>query len=99
MEKEYCKLSLVFLQMSFAANQLISHDITALTGQVSASYWTDLIRLLETENLIPPAPVICLPRDCVLFLCPVFSASHVQHISDLHSKFTVRPHHVWKYDR
>jgi len=38
MEKEYCKLSLVFLQMSFAANQLISHDITALTGQVSASY-------------------------------------------------------------
>jgi len=33
------------------------------------------------------------------FLRPVFSASHVQHISDLHSKFTLKPHHVWKYGR
>jgi len=23
----------------------------------------------------------------------------VQHVSDLHSKFTLRPHHVWKYGR
>jgi len=23
----------------------------------------------------------------------------VQHISDLHLKFTLRPHHVWKYGR
>jgi len=30
-----------------------------------------------------------------IFLRPVFSASHVQHISDLHSKFALRPHHVW----
>jgi len=33
------------------------------------------------------------------FLDPVFSASRVQHISDLHSKFALRPHHVWKYGR
>jgi len=33
------------------------------------------------------------------FLRPVFSASHVQHISDLHSKFTLEPHHVWNYGR
>jgi len=33
------------------------------------------------------------------FLGPAFSASHVQHISDMHSKFTLRPHHVWKYGR
>jgi len=33
------------------------------------------------------------------FLRPVFSASHVQHISDLRSKFALRPHHVWKYGR
>jgi len=33
------------------------------------------------------------------FLSPVFSASRMQHISDLHSKFTLRPHHVWKYGR
>jgi len=28
------------------------------------------------------------------FLRPVFPASHAQHISDLHSKFVLRPHHV-----
>ena len=33
------------------------------------------------------------------FLRPLFSASHVQQISDLHSKFALRPYHVWKYGR
>jgi len=33
------------------------------------------------------------------FLRPVFSASHMQHISDVHPKFALRPHHVWKYGR
>jgi len=28
------------------------------------------------------------------FLRTVFPASRVQHISDLHSKFALRPHHV-----
>jgi len=28
------------------------------------------------------------------FLRTVFAASRVQHISDLHSKFALRPHHV-----
>jgi len=27
------------------------------------------------------------------------SASRMQHISELHSKFAQRPHHVWKYGR
>jgi len=48
-----------------------------------------------------------LPRDAgdlvsmhlAIFLCPVFSASHMQHISDMHSTFAVRPHHVWMYGR
>jgi len=31
------------------------------------------------------------------FLRPVFSSSRVQHISDMHAKFALRPHHVWKY--
>ena len=38
-------------------------------------------------------------RFWATFLRPVFSASRVQHISDLHSKFALRPHHVWKYGR
>ena len=33
------------------------------------------------------------------FLRPVFSASRVQHVSDLHPKFALRPHHAWKYGR
>ena len=33
------------------------------------------------------------------FLHPVFPASRVPHISDLHSKFALGPHHVWKYGR
>ena len=31
------------------------------------------------------------------FLCRLFSASRVQHVSDLHLKFALRPHHVCKY--
>jgi len=30
---------------------------------------------------------------CIIF-ASVFPASNVQHISDLHSKFALRPHHV-----
>jgi len=33
------------------------------------------------------------------FLRAVFPASRVQHISDLHSKFALRPHHVQKYGK
>jgi len=33
------------------------------------------------------------------FLRPIFSVSCLQHISDMHSKFALRPHHVWKYGR
>ena len=33
------------------------------------------------------------------FLRPVLSASRMQHVSDLHPKFTLTPHHVWKYGR
>jgi len=33
------------------------------------------------------------------FFRPVFSASRVQHVSDLHLKFALRLHHVWKNGR
>jgi len=33
------------------------------------------------------------------FLRPVFSASRLQHVSDLHLKFALKPHLVWKYGR
>jgi len=33
------------------------------------------------------------------FLRPVLLASRMQHVSDLHLKFALGPHHVWKYGR
>jgi len=33
------------------------------------------------------------------FLRPVFSASRVHQVSNMHSKFALRPHHVRKYGR
>jgi len=38
-------------------------------------------------------------RFLATFLRPVFSASRMQQVSDLHSKFALRPHHVSKYGR
>ena len=38
-------------------------------------------------------------RFLATFWRPVFSASRVQQVSDLHLKFSLRPHHVWKYGR
>ena len=38
-------------------------------------------------------------RFLATFLRPVFSASRVQQVSDLHLKFALRSHHVWKYGR
>jgi len=32
-------------------------------------------------------------------LRPAFPASRMHHVSDLHLKFALRPHHVWKYGR
>ena len=32
-----------------------------------------------------------------IFLCPVFPVNRMQHISDMHSKFALRPHHVRMY--
>jgi len=38
-------------------------------------------------------------RFLATFLRPLFSESRMQQVSDLHSKFALRPHHVWKYGR
>jgi len=38
-------------------------------------------------------------RFLATFLRPVFSVSRMQHVSDLHPKFALRAHHVWKYGR
>jgi len=49
------------------------------------------------------ARLICamVPRWRIFgnFLGPAFPASHVHHVSDLHPKFALGPHHVSKYGR
>jgi len=43
-------------------------------------------------------PMVRRWRSFGNFLRTVFSASRVQHVSDLNLKFALRPHHAWKYD-
>jgi len=56
---------------------------------------------LSTNALVPTIQSDKFLRWCQNgdFLRAVFPASRVQYISDLHSKFALRPHHVWKYGR
>jgi len=42
---------------------------------------------------------LCDGAKMTIYLRPVFAASRVQHILDMHSKFALRPHHVLKYGR
>jgi len=42
---------------------------------------------------------LCDGAKMAIFLRSVFSPSRVQHISDMHSKFALRPHHESKYGR
>ena len=55
---------------------------------------------LSCEDIVRQSCTV-VPRWRIFgdFLGPAFPASHMQHISDMHSKFALRPHHVWKYGR
>jgi len=57
--------------------------------------WADAQRDIARQNSV------MVPRWWFFgkFLHPAFSASRIQHVSDLHLKFTLRPHHVFKYGR
>ena len=55
---------------------------------------------LSCEDIAPQScGMVPRWRFLATFLRPVFSASRVQHVSDLHLKFALRPHHVCKYGR
>jgi len=83
----------------FAASHIVGH---LEDGHIAAQqvFFPIVDTCLSYEDT---AQQICamVPRWRFLatFLHPVFSASCVQHISDLHAKFALRPHHVWKYGR
>jgi len=90
-----------------------NETISAASGPKFTLLWGHLEDILLLNNFFPTVDT-CLScediPDKVVRWCPdvdfwrpfcflYFSASRVQHISDLHSKFTLRPHHVWKYGR
>jgi len=90
-----------------------NETISAASGPKLTILWGHLEGILLLNNFFPivdtclscedVARQICamvsrwqfLATFCVLY----FSASRVQHITDLHSKFTLWPQHVWKYGR
>jgi len=75
---------------------------TILSGHVEELF-NNFFRIVNTflscEDIRQSCTMVPRWRIFCNFLGPAFPASHVHHISDMHSKFAVRPHHVWKYDR
>ena len=60
----------------------------------------DCRHVLVTKKQPDKAVRWCPDGEFLAFFCiQYFSASSVQHISDLHSKSALRQHHVWKYGR
>jgi len=70
---------------------------TILAGQVEKvllfnMFFPTVDTCLSCEDMSRQS--LCDGAKMAAFLRPVFPASRVQHISDLHSKFALRPHHV-----
>ena len=85
-----------------------------LVGRSSPLLWRHVEDILLLNKFFFPIVDICLScedivrQSCAMvprwrflatFLRRVFSASRVQQVSDLHLKFALRPHHVWKDGR
>ena len=64
-------------------------------------FFFPIVNLCLSYEDIDRQSCVMVPRCGIfgVFLRPAFPASHVQHTSDLHFKFALRPHHVWKYGR
>ena len=76
----------------------------------SSPYYEDMWRRHWCLTSFFPINSTCLrcedmaQQSCAMvprwrFLHPAFSAIRMQHISDMHSKFALRPDHMWKYGR
>jgi len=70
-------------------------DILLLSKSFSDCRYVPQLRRYSPTNLCDGAQMAIFSDT----LRPVFSASRVQHVSDMHLKFALRPHHVWKYGR
>jgi len=88
--------------------------ISAASGPKFTILWGHVEEILLLNKFFFPIVNTCLScediarqscgivprwRFLATFLGPAFAASRVQHLSGLHSKFALGPHHVSKYGR
>ena len=100
--------------LKFTGCPKLANTSQPLVGQSSLYILSDHVEEVLLFNKFFPIVDTCLScedivrQSCTMvprwrifgdFWGPAFPASHVQHISDMHSKFALRPHHVWKYGR
>jgi len=99
--------------LKLAAVPQTPEPISAVSGTKFTILWGHLDDILLFNKFFPIVDTCLSCEDiarqtCAMvprwrffatFLRLVFSANRVQHISDLHLTFALRPHHVWKYGR
>ena len=81
-------------QLKFAGVPQTGQPISAASGPKFTILWGHLEDILLLNKFFPIVDTCLSCEDMALQSCAM-----VQHLSDLHSKFTLGPHHVWKYGR
>jgi len=90
------------LQTRQSISAISGRKVIILLGQVEEilllnKFFSDCQYMPQLRRYGPTK--LCDGAQMAIFLRLAFPASRVQHISDMHSKFTLRPHHVSKYGR
>jgi len=96
--------------LKFARVPQTTRSISAASGPKFAILWGHVAALevffpivdtcLSCEDIAQQnCAMVHRWRFLAIFLRPVFAASRVQHVSDLHLKFALMPHHVCKYGK
>jgi len=96
--------------LKFAGVPQTTGWISAASGPNFTIFWGHVEDILLLNNFFPIVDTCLSCEDSptklwdgaqmailATFLRPVYSASRVLQVSDLHLKFALRPHHVWKY--
>jgi len=104
----FMKFKLLYFSSAWRHSQMVGHpgsptgivhaDMTLTRSKVKVTGLLNF-RQLARPCMLAAMTAALLQGFLVCYLCPAFPASHVQHILDLHSKFALGPHHVWKYGR
>ena len=99
--------------LKFAGMPQTRQQISAASGPKFIILWGQVEKILLLNKFFPIVDTYLRCEDIARQSCgmvprwrlfgdvlrAVFSVSRAPHIPDLHSKFTLRPHHVWKYGR